>query len=120
MKILILDDLKEIRDILKELLEDCGHTIEMFSSPISAFKEIKDFKKFDIIISDFDMPDMNGLEFLDTLKKINQTRPFILFSSMILELKEFDFSSVTRTFQKYELIELVSFINMLENYNKAA
>jgi len=120
MKILILDDLQEIRDILKELLEDCGHTIEMFSSPIYAFKEIKDFNQFDIIISDFEMPDMNGLEFLGELRGINQIRPFILFSSMILELKEFDFSKVTRTFQKYEVTELVSFINMLEDHSKVA
>jgi CheY-like chemotaxis protein len=37
---------------------------------------------FDIIISDFQMPEMNGIQLLDTIRRQGNTIPFILFTGI--------------------------------------
>ena len=49
---------------------------------MSAEQALEKLKKeyFDIVISDYMMPGMNGLEFLDTLRKKGNDIPFIIFT----------------------------------------
>ena len=66
-KILIVDDEKEAREIFSRLLEN-DYYVRSVSSPYSAL-EILEKEKFDIILSDVVMPDMDGIEFLKKVKK---------------------------------------------------
>src|SRR5574344_246130 len=68
-KIVIVDDEEIVTSPLKILLEVEGfNDINTFNNPKNAIKFLKDNKP-DLIISDFMMPEMSGLEFLTEAKK---------------------------------------------------
>ncbi len=77
-KILVLDDDKLVTSSLKSLLmlEGFINTV-FFNNPVEAVKYLEN-NSCDVIISDFMMDQMNGLEFLSKAKKLNP------FSSLIL------------------------------------
>ena len=61
-RILIVDDEPEIRSILMEYLEDLGEVVGVESGEL-AVRALEE-KRFDLVISDYNMPGMNGLELL--------------------------------------------------------
>jgi PAS domain S-box-containing protein len=61
-KILVLDDEKAIAELLGELLEALGHRSTICNSPLVALTLIEQ-EEFDVIISDFRMPQMDGQQF---------------------------------------------------------
>ena len=79
-KILVLDDDKLVTSSLKSLLMLEGFTdVVYFNSPNSAVEYLKDNQR-DVIISDFMMPEMNGLEFLSEAKKMYPNSSMILLT----------------------------------------
>ena len=68
--ILIVDDEQMVTSAFRTLLKMEGYTnCKAFNNPIEAVEFLKGNKP-DIIISDFIMPEMNGLEFLSEAKKL--------------------------------------------------
>ena len=67
MNILVLDDDPIIRNLLRSMLKDKTN-LSIAEKPSKAFELLKE-KPVDILISDFMMPEMNGLEVLDKVKK---------------------------------------------------
>ena len=61
-RILVLDDERAIAELLSEMLTTLGHKPTMCLDPRVAL-EVLSRQKFDLIISDFRMPGMNGQEF---------------------------------------------------------
>lgn len=61
-QILVLDDEQTIAELLSEMLTMLGHTPTMALNPKAALELIEQ-KDFDLILSDFRMPFMNGQEF---------------------------------------------------------
>jgi DNA-binding response OmpR family regulator len=53
--------------------------VETATSVYEAFKKLKQFH-YDVVVSDYEMPGKNGLQFLEELKKNAQSPPFILFT----------------------------------------
>ena len=62
-KLLIIDDEKDIRDSLKDILIDEGYEVDLAEHALEA-KKIKLSKKFDLILLDIWMPDIDGLSLL--------------------------------------------------------
>ena len=80
MELLYVDDEPALLELGKEFLElepDVIVTIQ--PGPLEALA-ILSHKHFDIIISDYMMPDMNGLEFFKRLRRTGIATPFILFT----------------------------------------
>lgn len=79
-KILILDDEKIVTSALKTLLSVEGFLdIRAFNNPYEALENLK-LDKPDVIISDFIMPDMNGIDFLIESKKMYADVSMILLT----------------------------------------
>ena len=79
-KLLILDDEKIVTSTLKTLLSLEGFTdTHFFNSPLEAVDFLKDNQP-DLIISDFVMPEMNGLEFLKEAKNLYPETCMILLT----------------------------------------
>jgi len=71
IKILIIDDEKDIRDSLKDILVDEGYEIFLASNATDA-KKIKISKKIDLILLDIWMPDIDGLSLLREWSALNE------------------------------------------------
>ena len=86
LRILHVDDLRELCEIVRTSLGREGHTVESFSDGSSALARIReDPSAFDLFISDHHMPKMNGLEVVRELRRVNYTGKIFIFSSEIDE-----------------------------------
>lgn len=85
-KILLVDDSITTRTLEKNILTKIGYNIETAENPKEAFEKMKN-TKFDLIITDIEMPEMNGFEFLEKLKtdEMFNDIPVIMVSSLITE-----------------------------------
>ncbi len=66
-KLLIIDDERGIRNTLREILADEGHTVEVAENGKQGL-EMAQSKAYDLIYSDIKMPEMDGLELLAAIK----------------------------------------------------
>ena len=78
--ILIVDDEKIIRTVLHRILNNSGFVTEIAVNGKDALTKIHS-KKFDLILLDILMPEMNGLQFMSELKKINHTAKILVISA---------------------------------------
>ncbi len=87
MKILIIDDEPLICAIMQTYLKKLGDA-KTSPSAVDALPLIKEFQP-DIIISDYHMPEMTGLDLIKQLRKENNMTPVILISgSHISEVEQ--------------------------------
>jgi two-component system, chemotaxis family, chemotaxis protein CheY len=69
MKFLVVDDFSTMRRIVRGLLKEIGHNnVEEAEDGVVAMNMLKN-AKFDFIVSDINMPNMNGFELLTAVKK---------------------------------------------------
>jgi len=68
MKILVVDDFSTMRRILRNILKQLGFTnIEEAEDGSVAFEKLKE-GSFDFVISDWNMPNMTGLDLLKAIR----------------------------------------------------
>jgi DNA-binding NtrC family response regulator len=78
--ILIIDDESAQRDVLSGYLKKKGYKIFSASSGKEGI-EITKNNPVDIILSDYKMPDLNGIEVLEHVKKINPEISFVIVTA---------------------------------------
>jgi two-component system chemotaxis response regulator CheY len=94
MKILVVDDFTTMRRIVRNLLKQLGYeNIEEAEDGQEAFSKLKN-EKFHFIISDWNMPNMTGIELLQQVRAD-------------LELKTMPFLMVTAESEKEKVIEAI-------------
>ena len=90
MKFLIVDDISELREILKMDIE-ANYDVEIIEAVDG--QEAIDFLNtkgpFDLVICDYSMPKRSGADVYLELRKLNKTTPFILVSSQIEKFSDF-------------------------------
>ena len=79
-KILIVDDEPFNLDILKEELGDKGYVVETASDGSNALKKVEASQP-DLILLDYMMPDLNGLEVLKELRKRGNDVPVVMITA---------------------------------------
>ena len=80
IKLLIIDDEKDIRDSLKDILIDEGYEIHLAENALEA-KKIKLSQTFDLILLDIWMPDIDGLSLLKEWASNNEINcPVVMMS----------------------------------------
>lgn len=86
LRILHVDDMKQLCEIVQQALGRDGHVVESFADGASALARMKESPgMFDVFISDHHMPKMNGLEVVRELRKIDYRGRIFIFSSEIDE-----------------------------------
>jgi len=82
-KILIVDDLNSNLDLLSNYLSEEEYVVATVNSAKSALAKIKSHR-FDIILLDINMPDMNGIELCKVLKENDATKniPIIFLTAI--------------------------------------
>jgi len=82
MRILTVDDEKNQLKILGLSLRSCGFDVETAAGGQQALDRLeKNSKGFDLVITDFAMPGINGMELLKTMKKKYPVIPVIMMSA---------------------------------------
>ncbi len=68
MRILVVEDNKEMRDFLEKSLQSKGYKVETRSNGDEAWKLLERGERFDLVITDVVMPVMDGMELLRRIK----------------------------------------------------
>lgn len=114
--VLLADDEIMLRDLLAELLESNGYNVIKVISGTEALKVLTEEIKVDIIILDYNMPEMNGLDCATEIRKFNKEIPIILSSGSFsingsIDLKEKGIDSFVN--KPYEFDTMLSTIQEL-------
>jgi CheY-like chemotaxis protein len=73
LKILVVDDQSDARDLIKRVLEDCAAEVMTASTADEAIQLIE-AQKPDVFVSDIGMPDVNGFELLRRVRALGMAR----------------------------------------------
>ena len=79
--ILVVDDDRSVRSYLSDFLTSCGYSIECAESGDQAVARLSAGYVPSLMVLDIVMPGINGLEVLESVKKINQSIPVIILSA---------------------------------------
>jgi DNA-binding NtrC family response regulator len=79
-KILVIDDEKAIRSVVKEILEAEGWQVQECSNGAEALNSIQK-ENFDILLCDIKMPKLNGEELFQKVTELNYPTAFIVMSA---------------------------------------
>jgi len=84
--ILFLDDDDTLVFLVRRLLERRGYRVTAFSDPIQAIDAVRAHPEgFDLLLTDFNMPGMSGLEVAKTVLAINPALPVAVASGYITD-----------------------------------
>ncbi|MFZ8932390.1 MAG: response regulator [Bacteriovoracaceae bacterium] len=124
IKILIVDDKQTMRKIIKGMLRDLGYSdITISNNGALAWTELQEAsqngKPFEFIISDWSMPEMNGLELLKKIRSDDayKTTPFLMItaeaeqSKVLLAVKAGVSNFIVKPFTTKILSEKINKIN---------
>ncbi|MEX1223424.1 MAG: sigma-54 dependent transcriptional regulator [Pirellulales bacterium] len=67
-QVLVVDDHRDARESLADILRHGGHRVDCCSSAVEALAAM-DRQSYDLVITDMNMPGMNGLEFIRRLEQ---------------------------------------------------
>lgn len=69
MRALVIDDSKAIRLILGQILKELGFEVISAGHGLEALERLKEAGKVDLALVDWNMPEMNGFEFVCAVRK---------------------------------------------------
>lgn len=118
--ILLVDDDVASIAVLKKFIEEAGHTVTAVFDAKSALDKTRHFK-YDIVVTDFNMPDVNGIELTEEILKIEEDSIVILVTafasvkSVVDAMRKGAFDYLSKPINKDELI--LSITRGLERIN---
>ena len=79
--VLVVDDERDVLNVFSEMLKLIGFRVYAVDNTADALNIMND-SKFDLIITDLIMPDMNGLDFIKQLRKRGNNAPVVITSGL--------------------------------------
>lgn len=115
-KILIADDSPMYRKMEKDLLTSCGFYVEAARTGEEAIEKLRS-SRFDLLITDIEMPKLNGYDLCKQIRKDEQLKsvPVLAISTLVGEAdiakgKESGFDYHLEKFDKEEVIKVINTI----------
>ena len=88
-RILLVDDDHHLLRLGEKIIERLGYHVISHQNPADALELFRDFPHhFDLIITDYRMPEMNGADFSQEVLKINPFIPIIMCSGFSSDFGE--------------------------------
>ena len=84
VNILLVEDEEDLLRLIQKYFEKNGLYVRTYTSPLLALEEFMkntDDNGYDLVISDFRMPGMNGIELATLIRKMNKDIPIILMTA---------------------------------------
>jgi two-component system, chemotaxis family, sensor kinase CheA len=84
-RVLLVDDSSFFRDMLSPLIKAAGCQVVAVGSAAEALKALKSEKRFDVVVTDIEMPEMDGFALAEALHAMPATAhlPVIAISAMV-------------------------------------
>ncbi|MBF0275876.1 MAG: response regulator [Nitrospinae bacterium] len=79
-KILVVDDHPLTREMLTFILEAEGYSVDTDENGVKGLQKVKEDNDYSLIITDLEMPEMGGLEFIGEINRENIGLPVIVLS----------------------------------------
>lgn len=112
-RILIVDDSRTSRKILRGILEEAGHEIvEEAANGDDGFLKYKELKP-DLVTMDITMPVTDGIQALQLIKHLDKDAHVVMITAagqkekMIQALKEGADEFITKPFEKEEVVKVI-------------
>ena len=87
-RVMLVDDEEPIRKVISQLLTNLGYRVSVFGEGQAALAAMrKDPTSVDVVITDYSMPHMTGLELAREVKNIRRDIPVILSSGFLNETR---------------------------------
>src|SRR5712664_3263209 len=83
--VLLVDDSAFFRNMLAPVLKAAGYRVRVAPNAQEGLLALRSGQTFDVVLTDIEMPDMNGFEFAETIRADQHlsTMPIIALSSMV-------------------------------------
>lgn len=113
LNVMIVEDQEELRDILEEMFSNMGNRVTVFESGNEALENFK-ANQYDLLISDYGLKGITGLELAAKIKEIDENVIVVLLSGwMIKELRTYR-NVVDAFFEKpFKLDDLIKGISRI-------
>ena len=114
--IILADDEVMLRDLLAELLESNGYNVVNVSSGDEVLKVLTEEIKADLIIIDYNMPGLNGLDCIQKIRDLKFEMPVILSSGSLSFAENLDYKKIginSLLSKPYEFDSMLSLIKKL-------
>lgn len=118
MNIMFVDDNKDLIFLFESIFCDNNINYNVFSDPIKALEFYKNnYDEIDLVISDYDMPKMNGKKLLFELINVNSDVKFVFLTGSSFNIDEETMSSknVLEVYQK-PIFKIKEFIQKIKNH----
>jgi two-component system chemotaxis response regulator CheY len=113
--ILVVEDFKTTRDVIRHALEKKGYRVLEASNGKEAVK-LLDGSAIHLVITDYNMPEMNGAELIDFIRKSTEYAyvPILLLSTETSEDKKQKALAAGATGWIKKPFEVVNFMKIIE------
>ncbi len=100
-RILVIEDEEDIRHLLKDILTNAGHDVEIAANGGEGI-EVFEKKEFDLVFTDLGMPVMSGWQVAEKVKNINDKVPVVLITgwNVKMEKSEMEDCGISLVIQK--------------------
>jgi signal transduction histidine kinase len=112
--IMLADDEEMLSELLAEMLESSGYYVIKVKSGEEALTVLTEELKVDLLIIDYNMPEMNGLECIGKIRSLNFNLPVILSSGSL----RFDDEELSRYKVSSKIMKPYEFDTMLDTIKK--
>lgn len=69
MRVLVVEPDEGVRALIRKALEPLGYPVSATGDPGEAHALIREFQDIGVVLSDYDLPGTNGVEFLESVRK---------------------------------------------------
>lgn len=84
LNVMIVEDQEELRDVLQELFNNMGNRVTVFENGDDALEDFR-AKQYDLLISDYGLGGITGLELAAKVKEIDENVVTVLLSGWMLK-----------------------------------
>jgi DNA-binding NtrC family response regulator len=109
-KILIVDDEPDMLKLLEMIIrEKTPYETVSTNNPLEAIELVKG-EKFDLVVTELKLPVMDGIEFMEAMKRIDEDIPAIIIAaygsveSAIEAMRKGAFDYITKPFRKEQML----------------
>jgi len=111
-RMLVIDDEPSMQEVLKKLLKDDGYEVAVASSGKEGLHKLEQ-SGYDLVICDVMMPDMNGLQTLEEIKRLDPEQMVIMITAYgsvedaVSSIKSGAFDYITRPYKNEAVLNAV-------------